>query len=247
MTSIEIATQDGTCRAWVFRPDGTGPWPAVLVYMDGIGIRPTLFEMAERIAQRGYFVLLPDMFYRGGPYEAPEPAKLFSDPELRKDWFARFVSQATQANAMSDTRAFLDYLAAQPDVRQPHVGTTGYCWGGGMSIAAAGFYPDRITAAASFHGGHLATDAPTSPHLLAPKMKARLYIGGAIEDPSFPDDQKARLDAALTEANVAHTIDTYPARHGWVPRDTPVHDPVQADRAWHALFALFDASLRSNA
>src|SRR5207248_1017527 len=114
---------------------------------------------------------------------------------------------------MSDTRAFLDHLAAQPDVRPGGVGTTGYCMGGGISLRAAGTYPDRIVAAASFHGSRLATDAPDSPHLLAPKMKARVYVAGAIEDASFTDEMKERLDDALTKAGVDHRIETYPAKH----------------------------------
>src|SRR5262249_18555513 len=161
------------------------PWPAVLVYMDGIGIRPALFEIGERISSRGYFVLLPDLFYRAGPYVAPDPAKLFGDPAVRAEW-AKFIGSLNQASVMSDTRAFLDFLGAQPDVKQPKVGTTGYCMGGAFSLGAAGHYPDRVAAAASFHGGRLVTDAPDSPHLLAPRMKARVYVAGAIEDPSFP-------------------------------------------------------------
>src|SRR5579862_7019082 len=105
----------------------------------------------------------------------------------------KFFALATQANIMSDTRAFLDYLAAQPDVKPGGIGTTGYCMGGLMSLTAAGTFPDRIAATASYHGGRLATDDPNSPHLLAPKIKSRVYIGGAIEDPSFPDDMKERL------------------------------------------------------
>ncbi|HEX5061379.1 MAG TPA: dienelactone hydrolase family protein [Kofleriaceae bacterium] len=244
MMPTEIATQDGPCRAWVFRPEGTGPWPGVLFYMDGIGIRPALFEMGERIAKHGYFVLLPDMFFRAGPYEAPDPKKLFGDPNVRQAWFEKIRPHMNPANAMVDTRAFLDFLAAQADVRQPRFGTTGYCMGGGMSLTAAGTFPDRIAAAAAFHPAGLATDQPTSPHLLAPKIKARVYVAGASEDQNFPDEQKARLDAALTDAGVAHTVETYPARHGWVPSDTPVHDPAQAERAWTSLFELFDKTLR---
>jgi carboxymethylenebutenolidase len=116
--------------------------------------------------------------------------------------------------------------------------------GGFMSLTAAGTYPDRIAAAASYHGGRLATDAPDSPHLLAPKIKARVYVAGAIEDASFPDEQKARLAEALREAGVEHQIETYPAKHGWVPRDTPVHDAAEAERHYETLFALFDKTLR---
>jgi carboxymethylenebutenolidase len=213
--------------------------------MDGIGYRAALFDVAERIADHGYLVLLPDLFYRAGAYEAPDPKRLFTDPALIAEWRAKLFSSVSQEKIMRDTGAFLEYLATDEDVQQPHVGTTGYCMGGAFSLAAAGFYPERVAAAASFHGARLATDEPTSPHLLAPKMKARIYVAGAIEDASFPDDMKQRLDDALTAAHIAHTVETYPAKHGWVPSDTPVHDPAQAERHFTALFALFDSALRA--
>jgi carboxymethylenebutenolidase len=244
MARIEIETKDGSCPSYVSRPAGSGPWPAVLVFMDGIGIRPAMLELGERLASLGYFVLLPDLFYRSGPYEPMNPHTLFSDPEQRKVLMEKFFAFATQANIMSDTAAFLDYLAAQPDVTPGRVGVTGYCMGGLMSLTAAGTYPDRIGACASYHGGRLATDAPTSPHLLAPKIKARVYIGGALEDPSFPDDMKARLEEALTSAGVAHLIETYPAKHGWVFRDTPVYDAEATERHWQTLRVLLNETLK---
>ncbi|MGZ5970832.1 MAG: dienelactone hydrolase family protein [Polyangiales bacterium] len=243
-STVAIDTRDGRCEASLFTPDvGVGPWPAVLFFMDGIGIRPALFAMAERIAANGHVVLLPDLFYRAGPYPAQDPAKLFSDPEFRQSWFAKFVSTATQENVKNDTGAFLDFLSARGDVKQPKIGVVGYCMGGGLALAAAGNFPDRVAAAASYHGGRLATDAPESPHLLAPKMKAAIYVAGATDDASFPDDMKSRLVEALTRAGVDHTVETYPARHGWVPSDTPVHDPAQAERHFRTLFDLFHRAL----
>jgi carboxymethylenebutenolidase len=243
MDKVEIETADGRCPSYVFRPSGTGPWPAVLVYMDGVGIRPAMLELGERLATYGYFVLLPDLFYRGGPYAPMDPHVIFSDPEKRKALVAK-VASATPAMVMRDTRAFLDYLAAQPDVRPGGIGTTGYCLGGGLSLTAAGTYPEHVLAAASYHGGRLANDAPESPHLLAPRMRARVYVAGAIEDPSFPEEMKARLEDALREAGVDHTIETYPAKHGWVLRDTPVYDAAASERHWQTLSALFAAKLQ---
>ncbi|MDB4957106.1 MAG: Dienelactone hydrolase family [Myxococcales bacterium] len=243
MSKIEIRTKDGSCPSYVYRPPGKGPWPAVLVFMDGIGIRPAMLELGERLATHGYFVLLPDLFYRSGPYEPMNAHTVFSDPEQRKVLMEKFAS-ATPANIMSDTRVFLDYLAAQPDVKPGGIGTTGYCMGGLMSLTAAGTFPDRIVATASYHGGRLATDAPDSPHLLAPKIKSRVYIAGAIEDGSFPDEMKARLEDALTKAGVDHKIETYPAKHGWVFRDTPVYDAAASERHWQTMLALFDANLK---
>jgi len=240
---ISIETRDGSCPAYVYRPDGNGPWPGVLVFMDGLGIRPAMLEIGERLAAGGYFVLLPDLYYRSGPYAPMDAKTVFTDPEQRKVLMEKFMSQATPANVMSDTKAFLDYLATQRDVKKGAIGTTGYCMGGLMSLTAAGTYPDRIAAAASYHGGRLATDAPDSPHRLAPKMKARVYVAGAIEDQSFPDDMKARLEQALTDAGVDHMVETYPAKHGWVLRDTPVHDAAAAERHWKTLLALLGTVL----
>jgi carboxymethylenebutenolidase len=174
-----------------------------------------------------------------------DPHAVFTDPEKRKVLMEKFFAHATPANIISDTRAFLDYLAARPDVKPGGIGTTGYCMGGFMSLTAAGTYPDRIAATASYHGGRLATDAPESPHLLSPKIKSRVYIAGAIEDQSFTDEAKARLEDALTRAGVDHKIETYPAKHGWVFRDTPVYDAAAAERHWQTLVALFDGKLKA--
>lgn len=243
--SVTIATRDGRCPASVFTPAaGAGPWPAVLVFMDGRGIRPALFELGERLASHGYYVLLPDLFYRAGPYEAPTAQQFSDDPELRNRFRAKYMSTAGHANAKSDTEAFLAFLAEQGEVRPGGVGTTGYCMGGGLSLAAAGNFPERVAAAASYHGGNLATDAADSPHLLAGRIKARVYVAGAIEDASFDDAQKARLSAALAQAGVQHTVETYAgARHGWVPTDSQVHHPEAAERHWRTLVALLDQTL----
>jgi carboxymethylenebutenolidase len=245
MRKIEIKTRDGLCPSFVFRPAGSGPWPGVLIFMDGLGIRPAVLEIGERLSANGYYALLPDLFYRSGPYAPMDPHAIFGDPTQRKILMDKYFALATQANIMSDTRAFLDYLAAQPDVQRGAIGTTGYCMGGFMSLTAAGTYPDQIAATASYHGGRLATDAAESPHLLAPRIKSRVYIAGAIEDQSFPDDMKKRLEEALTKANIDHKIETYPAKHGWVFRDTPVYDAAASERHWQTMLALFDATLRS--
>lgn len=243
MQKIEIRTPDGSCPAYVYRPAGAGPWPAVLVYMDGVGIRPAMLELGERLASYGYFVLLPDLFYRAGPYAPMDPREVFGDPEKRRTLYEKYFAAATPPMVMADTRLFLDYLAAQSEVRPGRIGTTGYCMGGLLSLSAAGHYPEHVAAAASFHGGRLATDDPHSPHRLAPRMKARVYVAGAIEDASFPDEMKARLETALREAGVDHRIETYPARHGWVFRDTPAWDEAAAERHWTSLVALFRATL----
>ena len=144
-------------------------------------------------------------------------------------------------SAAEDTEAFIGYLDSRADVSGPKLGTTGYCMGGGISLTAAGTYPDRVAAAASFHGGNLATDSELSPHLLAPEMAGRVYVAGADRDDSYPPEMAARLDAALSDAGVDHRCETYiDARHGWTMADFPVYDESAAERHWHELLALFD-------
>ena len=233
-TQIEIATEDGTCPAYVYGDPGA---PSVLLYIDGIGMRPAIRAVGERIAAAGYHVLVPDLFYRMGPYTAPDPKALFTDPEVQAAWFAKARGALDPARTMRDTRAFLDHLSGP-------VAVVGYCMGGRMAVTAAATYPDRIVAAAAYHPGGLVTDAADSPHLLAAKIKARLYVGRATDDRGFTDDQAARLDQALTEAGVDHVIELYPARHGWVPSDTPVHDPAAVARHDETLLALLGETLR---
>jgi carboxymethylenebutenolidase len=196
MNPIQIRTRDGLCPAHWFRPTGSGPWPAVLVFMDGLGIRPAMLEIGARLAASGYCALVPDLYYRSGPYASMDPHVVFADPEARRSLTEKYLSHAIPANIMSDAAAFLGHLATEPNVKPRRIGTTGYCLGGLMSLTAAGTYPERIVAAASYHGGRLATDASDSPHRLAPRIRERVYIAGAMADPSFPDDMKQRLDAA---------------------------------------------------
>ncbi|HET7584302.1 MAG TPA: dienelactone hydrolase family protein [Gemmatimonadaceae bacterium] len=242
-TLVQIETPDGRCPTQVFLPEGSGPWPAVIVYMDAIGIRPAMLDIARRIADAGYYVLLPDLFYRV-EFDRTQGVKVFSDPVARHDLMTRVMPSASAANVMRDTQAFLAYLDAQPEALSDRIGIVGYCLGGRLALYAAGHFGNRIAAAASYHGGGLATDAPESPHRLAPRIAARVYVGVAIEDANFDDAQKARLERALADAGVAHTIETYNARHGWVPADTPVHDAAAAERHWRTLFELFGETLQ---
>jgi carboxymethylenebutenolidase len=243
-TEVQLKTTDGVCPTHVFRPDGTGPWPAVLMYMDGIGMRPALWEIADRIAQQGYFVLLPNLFYRVG-YNAEYGVSVFSNPEHRADLMTRIMPSASAANVMRDTDTFLGYLHEQADARDEKIGITGYCMGGRLAMYAAGHYGDRVAAAAAYHPGGLATDAPDSPHRLAPNMTGTIYVGAAMEDQSFDAAQQRRFDQALSDARVRHTIEQYHARHGFVPPDTPAYDPGAAKRHDETLFSLLRATLVS--
>ncbi|HEX4053980.1 MAG TPA: dienelactone hydrolase family protein [Tepidisphaeraceae bacterium] len=232
---IDIKTPDGVAGCYVFHPPGDGPWPAVIFYMDGIAIRPALLAMAERLATSGYYVLLPDLFYRAGPYAPFDPSTVFSGgPERER--LMKLMGCINNGLAMRDTGAFLDYLARQPSVAGSKVGCTGYCMGGRFALLAAGTYPDRIAAAASFHGGSLATDAADSPHLVAGKIRASVYIGVAGIDPYFPDAEKERLETALETAGVRHQLEVYPGvHHGFTMTDVPVYDREAAERHWQRL------------
>jgi carboxymethylenebutenolidase len=241
---VTIQAKDGTCNAWVFTPEGKGPWPGVIFYMDGFGIRPTMKEMAAHIAKHGYVVLLPDLYYRLGSYEPLDPKEVFKG-DFRAIVGPRMASTDNH-KAAADTEAFLAYLDSRDDVAGKKVGTVGFCMGGGIAITAAGFYPDRIAAVASFHGGNLATDLQVSPHLVAPKIKAELYIAGADKDHSYPPEMARRLEDSLTQAGVRYKSEIYEGKlHGWMKPDMPVFDAQAAERGWKELFALYARTLRS--
>ena len=240
---ITLKTNDGECPALVFTPEGEGPWPAVIYYMDAFGIRPGLREMAEHIAQGGYLVLVPDLFYRYGAYGPLVPKEVFQG-DFRAT-IGPMMATTDNHKAAEDTRACLDYLDTRDDVAGNKVGTVGFCMGGGMAITAAGTYPDRVAATVSFHGGRLATDDPTSPHLLAPKIKAELYIAVADNDNSCPPEMVERLNKALDQAGVRYRSEFYPgASHGWMKPDFPIYDKAAAERGWGEMFALFDRHLK---
>ncbi|MGE3302148.1 MAG: dienelactone hydrolase family protein [Hyphomonadaceae bacterium] len=244
---VSIKTKDGDCRAFVFTPEGAkkaaGKWPAVIFYMDGPGIRPTLFGQAQRLADLGYLVLLPDMFYRVGPYEPIDRTVVKTPEDLMKARGPMMASTNVQ-KAGEDTAGFLAYLDTRKDVAGKKVGTTGYCMGGGMSITAAGTYPDRIAAAAAFHPGGLATDAPISPHLQAPKIKGAVLIGGADKDNFYPREMHAKMEKALNDAGVRNHCEIYDgALHGWTMPDGAVYNEPAAERHWKQLEGFFAENL----
>ena len=244
-TEVKIPTLDGEARAYTFTPEGQGPWPAVIFFMDAPAIRPALFQMCERLAGNGYYVLLPDMFWRAGPYEPINLKEAMKDEETRRAVFGKFMASTDPDKSTRDTGAFLDWLSKQPQVKGDKVGCTGYCMGGGLALRAAGHFPDRIVAAAAFHGGRLATDAPDSPHLLAPKMKAKVYVAGADEDGGFPPEQADRLREALTAAGVDNEVTIYAgAKHGYAPPDMPVYNEEASERHWREMLKLFDDTLK---
>jgi carboxymethylenebutenolidase len=241
---VTIKTRDGICPASIFTPaDKAGPWPAVIFFMDGVGIRPAMWEMGQRLADGGYLVLLPDLYYRLGSYPPKNPAQVLADKNLMGE-LMKMVTSLDRDRKVSDAGAFIDFLSSRTDVKGSRFGSTGYCMGGNASLTAAGAFPGRFAAVASFHGGNLATDQPDSPHLFVKNITGRVYVAGAIEDASFPEEQKSRLEKALTEARVNHLVETYPgARHGFAVPDVPVFDATAAERHWAAMFKLYHETL----
>jgi carboxymethylenebutenolidase len=237
-----ITTPDGTCPVTLAIPEGVGPWPAVVMYPDAGGARPTFDDMAEKLAGYGYAVLVPDVYYRDGDWTPFEMSTVFADQDERNRLFT-MISKVTPDLMASDASAFFDYLESRPDVSGHAFGTTGYCMGGRTSVVVAGRVPERVAAAMSFHGGGLASDDPGSPHLLADQIRAAVYVGGAENDQSFTPEQAETLDKALTAAGVEHTIEFYSAAHGFAVPDNAPYDPDADQRHWNAMESFFGAKL----
>ncbi|CPR12484.1 hydrolase [Mycobacterium bohemicum DSM 44277] len=237
-----ITTPDGTCAVRLFTPEGPGPWPGVVMYCDAGGVRDTFDQMAAKLAGFGYAVLLPDVYYRSGDWAPFDMATVFGDKDERNRLFS-MIGSITPDKMAADAGAFFDYLAARPEVSGDRFGVCGYCMGGRTSLVVAGRLPDRVAAAASFHGGGLVSDGTDSPHLLADRMTARIYVGGAENDASFTADDAERLDKALTAAGVSHTIEWYSAGHGFAVPDNAPYDAAAAERHWEAITEVFGSAL----
>jgi carboxymethylenebutenolidase len=242
-TTLDITTPDGTSDAYLSRP-ATGTHPGVLVFMDAIGLRPRIEEMADRIAERGYTVLVPNLFYRAG--RAPVIPNIVErlQGEDRAAVFGELgplITSLTPEVAAVDTAAYVDVLDQYADGGP--IATVGYCMGGGLAMRAAAQFPDRVAAVGSFHGGRLA-DGDSGPHTLADRITAELYFGHADNDGSMPPEAVARLEAALDAAGVRYTSEVYAgAAHGYSMSDMPVHNAEAEQRHWDALFGLLERAL----
>lgn len=244
-TAVDIPTEDGIADAYLAHPGDGVPRPGVLLYQDAYGLRPHLRSMADRLAGAGYTVLLPNVFYRHGRapvFELPEFIDTAARPELW-DTIGPVLRSLTPELATRDAGAYLRALAERPETTDGPVALTGYCMGARLALLTAGAHPDRVAAAAGFHGGRLATDAPDSPHLVARHITAELYFGHADEDPSLPAEQIDRFDAALTAAGVRHRCEVYDgAHHGFTQADTSAYDRAADERHWAALLDLLKRS-----
>jgi carboxymethylenebutenolidase len=242
-TTVDVPTGGGVADAYLVRPDGAGPFPGVLVFMDAFGLRPRMAEMARTIADRGYVVLVPNLFHRFGRAPLVDLSGL-GDQSQHGALFQRLnpmIGSLTQEVVARDTAGYLDFLTGQPDVRPGPVAITGYCMGGRNAVRAIEAHPDRIAAAAAFHAGRVVTDTPDSPHLGVGSVTGELYFGHADQDPSMTAEQIATLEQALDAAGVTYTSEVYRgARHGYTQSDTPMYDERATERHWAALFALLD-------
>ncbi|WBB69523.1 dienelactone hydrolase family protein [Micromonospora sp. WMMD812] len=242
-TTVDVKTADGVADAYLVRPDGEGPFPAVLVFMDAFGLRPRLAEMAERIAARGYLVLAPNLFYRAGRAPLFDLSRL-GEPDQRGAIFGQImphIGALTPDVVSRDTGAYLDFLAARDDVAAGPAAAVGYCMGGMNALRAIEAHPDRIAALASFHAGRVVTDAPDSPHRGVGSVTGELYFGHADQDGSMTAAQIAELERTLDAAAVRYRSEVYPgAAHGFTMADTPQYDAPATERHWAAMFELLD-------
>jgi carboxymethylenebutenolidase len=241
---VEIRTIDGTADGYVYRAEDERRAPGVVHLTDIGGIRPSHREMARRLAGQGYTVLMPNVFYRTGrPPVIDFPMRPGDERTTKR--FTELREPLTPEAMERDAAAYLGFLGAQDSVRAGAMGVVGYCFTGSMAMRVAATLPDRIAAAASFHGGGLYTDAPTSPHLLLPRIRARLYFGHAVEDRGMPQEAIENLDRALAAWGGRYESEVYAgAHHGWTVPDSPVYNPPQAERAFEKLTELFAAALK---
>jgi len=241
--NVTIKTPDGSADAALFHPAGKGPWPAVLVWPDIMGLRPVFRDLGRRLAAQGYVVLVPNPFYRSKPAPVIDGAFDFGNPESRKILFG-YRAAMTDEGVDKDAIAYLAFLDAQPQTaKRKKAGVQGYCMGGPLSLRTAAAVPGRIGAVGSFHGGGLVTEAPSSPHLLIPKTKAAYLVAVARNDDAREPQAKDTLKEAFRAAGRPATVEVYPADHGWCVPGSQAYDQASAEKAWSALSALYAKSL----
>jgi carboxymethylenebutenolidase len=251
-TNVEVKTPDGVCDAAFIHP-ASGSHPGVLIWPDAFGLRPSMRDIAKRIAADGYSVIVPNPFYRlaKAPVIPNPEAFSFQNPADMGKLTPLMGSINAPGAAEKDAAAYIAFLDAQPSVNKARkMGTQGYCMGGALVMRTAAALPERIGAGASFHGGGLVTNTPTSPHLLAPKIKARMYIAVASNDDQRQPDAKDKLREAFAAAKVPAEIEVYSdSLHGWCVPDMPpsngkpIYNKPDAERAWAKLVALYKTAL----
>ena len=242
-TDVEIKTPDGTADAYLVHPK-TGKYPGVLIWPDIFGLRPTFKEMATRLAESGYAVVVINPFYRTKKAPTAPEHPDFNDPPTRQALMS-LAGTLTPDTAVTDAKAFVAFLDSQPSVdKKRKMATTGYCMSGPFVLRTAATLPDRIGAGATFHGGGLVTEKPDSPHLLIPQMKAHYLIAIAENDDQREPQTKNVLRESFAKAHLPAEIEVYAGtQHGWCPPDSHVYNKEQAEKAWSRMLALFGNSL----
>jgi carboxymethylenebutenolidase len=241
---VEIRTADGTSDGLLFVSDDGRPLPGVIFLTDIGGIRPSQRQMAGRLAGEGYTVLVPNIFYRTGELPAWDFKPNFGDERTTKR-MAELRGPLTPEAVERDGAAYVDFLAGQQSVSNGPMGVVGYCLSGSFALRTAAARPERIAAAASFHGGGLYTNDANSPHLTLPRIKARLYFGHAVQDKSMPQEAIDKLNQALRDWGGRYESEVYEgAYHSWTVPDSPVYNEPQAERAFEKLRQLFSETLK---
>lgn len=244
--SVEIPTEDGVMSAFTFQPDNRGPYPAVILYMDASGIREELKEMSRHIAAKGYFCLLPDLYYRLGLIRFdPERRDENRDEAMRKVVSAARFSIDNE-RTMRDTKGMLSWLDKNEAVKAGAKGCIGYCMSGQFIVSAAGTFPEHFAAGAALYGLLIVTDKPDSPHLLANRIKGELYLGFAETDPQVPSNVFPDLTAELDKYGISYRLDVYPGtHHGFCFPERSVYKKDAAEQVWEIVFDLFERRLNS--
>lgn len=242
-TDVTVKTPDGDADAALFHPKGKGPWPAVLIWPDILGLRPVFREMGRRLSNEGYVVLVPNPFYRSKRAPVVDGAFDFNKPEDRAKVMG-FRQAMTDAGVDKDATAYLAFLDRQPQTdKKKKAGVQGYCMGGPLSFRTAAAVPGRIGAVGSFHGGGLVTAEQSSPHLLIPKTEAAYLVAVARNDDARQPEAKDLLKKAFEAARRPATVEVYPADHGWCVPGSQTYNEAAAEKAWGELLKLYKANL----
>lgn len=235
---LDLSTPDGEMKTFIFHPEVDGPHPVVLYLMDAPSIRPALKDMASRLATAGYYVMLPYLFYRGGPFR--EFGMSDEDMHARRE----LMGSVTPTNIIGDAEALLAHAATDPAARGGKIGAVGFCMSGGLTLALAKAMPERVAGVASIHGAWMVRDTPDSPHLGLEAMTAEAYLGWADNDATAPPEQYTQVCELLTAAGVRFTSDFYTdAVHGYAPPGTERYHRDASEQHWERVHSLFRRNL----
>lgn len=245
--TIDILTADGSCDTYISFPDGAENLPGILFYIDAIGLRDRIFDMVNKLASHGYYVIAPNVFYRQKRAPILDYGTLLKPehrPELLKQVRA-FASTLTPDMSKKDASSFISFLESQPEINSSKIAAVGYCMGGALALRAAGNYPDAFTSVATFHAANLATDQETSVHRQFKSIKAEIYIAHADQDSGMPPEQMERVKAELEKTGAKYKAELYEhCHHGWTMKDLPAYNKAGEERHWENLLNFFSRTLK---